>query len=49
TLPEAQIVATHMEAVNHCLLTRDALKEYARDNQIIEFVNVPEDGETLTF
>lgn len=49
TLPEAQIVATHMEAVNHCLLTRDALKEYTRDNQIIEFVNVPEDGETLTF
>jgi hypothetical protein len=48
-LPEAQIVATHMEAINHCLLTRAALKEYARDNQIAQFVNVPEDGETLTF
>lgn len=49
TLPEAQIVATHMEAINHCLLTRAALKEYACDNQIAQFVNVPEDGETLTF
>lgn len=48
-LPEAQIVATHMEAINHCLLTRAALKEYAFDNQIAQFVNVPEDGETLTF
>lgn len=48
-LPEAQIMATHMEAINHCLLTRAALKEYAFDNQIAQFVNVPEDGETLTF
>ncbi|CBG87184.1 MBL fold metallo-hydrolase [Citrobacter rodentium] len=48
-LPEAQIVATHMEAINHCLLTRAALREYARDNQIAEYVHVPEDGETLTF
>ena len=38
-----------MEAINHCLLTRAALKEYACDNQIAQFVNVPEDGETLTF
>ena len=48
-LPEAQILATHMEAINHCLLTRAALKEYARDNQIAQLVNVPEDGEILTF
>ena len=33
-LPDAQIVATHMEAVNHCLLTREELLAYARDNQI---------------
>lgn len=49
TLPQAHIVATHMEAINHCLLTRAALREYARDNQIAEYVHVPEDGETLTF
>ena len=42
-------MATHMEAINHCLLTRAALKEYACDNQIAQFVNVPEDGETMTF
>ncbi|POT58487.1 hypothetical protein C3432_11410 [Citrobacter amalonaticus] len=48
-LPDARIVATHMEAINHCLLKRSALRDYARDNQIAEFVTVPEDGETLTF
>ena len=49
TLPDAQIVAVHMEALNHCLLTRAALREYVHDNQIAESVRVPEDGETLTF
>ena len=48
-LPDAQIVAIHIEVINHCLLTRAALREYARDNQIAECVQVPEDGETLTF
>ena len=47
--PVSANTASHMEAINHCLLTRAALKEYARDNQIAQFVNVPEDGETLTF
>ncbi|WP_436858894.1 MBL fold metallo-hydrolase [Citrobacter tructae] len=49
TLPEAKIVAIHMEAINHCLLTRAALRNYARDNQIAEYLQVPEDGDILTF
>ncbi|GKT32402.1 MBL fold metallo-hydrolase [Aduncisulcus paluster] len=48
TLPEAKIVATHLEAVNHTLVTRDELKKYAIDNKIDEFVFVPADGETIT-
>ncbi len=47
-LPDAQIVATHMEAVNHCLLTREELLAYARDNQIQEWVSAPADGESVT-
>ena len=35
------VVAVHMEAVNHCHLTRDALR------QAVPGVLVPEDGETL--
>ena len=48
-LPQAQIVGTHMEAVNHCLVTRRALLEYARDNQIADFVSAPADGDTVTY
>lgn len=48
-LPQAQIVATHMEALNHCLVTRSALLDYARDNQIETFVSAPADGDTVTY
>ncbi|AKH65576.1 MULTISPECIES: MBL fold metallo-hydrolase [Photorhabdus] len=48
-LPEAQIVATHMEAVNHCLLARDELMTYARDNQIQDYVSAPADGDSVSF
>lgn len=48
-LPQAQIVATHMEAINHCLVTRRELLTYAEDNQIAAFVSAPQDGDTVTF
>lgn len=48
-LPEAQIVATHMEAVNHCLVTRKDVLAYAHANQIQAFVSAPNDGESVTF
>lgn len=48
-LPEAMIVATHMETVNHSLLTRAELMDYARINQIEDFVCAPADGETVEF
>ena len=48
-LPQAKIVATHMEAINHCLLTRRALREYAEANQISDVLSIPEDGESVQF
>lgn len=48
-LPDAQIVAVHLEAINHCLLSRDELREYVHANQIDAFVSVPADGESLNF
>lgn len=48
-LPSATVVASHMEAVNHCLLSRDELRAFAAENGIQDRVRVPEDGETLTF
>lgn len=48
-LPNAKIVATHMEAINHCILTRKELKEYVDDHKITGSVFIPEDGETNSF
>jgi L-ascorbate metabolism protein UlaG (beta-lactamase superfamily) len=43
--PSAKIVVIHMEAWNHCLLTRKELQEYVVDNSLIEQVYIPDDGE----
>lgn len=48
-LPAAMIVASHMEAVNHCILSRAGLRAYSEENSIQDNVFVPEDGETLAF
>lgn len=42
--PEAIVVAVHMEAVNHCLLGRDALGERLAAEGLAERVLVPPDG-----
>ncbi len=46
-LPEARVVAVHMEAINHCLLTRGELEEELRVEGLSERVEIPADGETL--
>lgn len=48
-VPEAHLVATHMEALNHCLLTRAALRKFVHDNGISECVSIPDDGEMMSF
>lgn len=48
-LPETQIVGSHMEALNHCLVTRRELLEYALDLQIQDFVSAPDNGDSVTF
>lgn len=49
TAPQARIVAVHMQALNHCVVTRDDVRELARRHGIARQVLVPEDGEALTF
>lgn len=48
-LPEATVVASHMESINHCLLTRAELREYTREKGIADKVLIPADGETMVF
>lgn len=45
--PNAKIIVSHMEALNHCLLTRDELKEDLKVKELSSTIIVPNDGETL--
>lgn len=47
--PEAAIVATHMDAINHMTLSREVLRDYVRQNGLDGRVRVPADGESMAF
>jgi len=47
--PGAVIVASHMDAVNHAMLSRRALRTFLAETGRLKRVLVPEDGETCHF
>jgi hypothetical protein len=47
--PSAIIVAVHMDAINHCSLSRKELREYVKEKGIEDRVLIPADGEVLKF
>ena len=44
----ATIIAVHMEAINHCPLTRARLRAFAQAKKIDSRLLIPQDGEILT-
>ncbi|MEH0688824.1 MBL fold metallo-hydrolase [Vibrio cholerae] len=44
-----KVIANHMEALNHCAVTRTTLKEAIDKNGLSDKVLIPADGETLEF
>ncbi|WP_208587809.1 MBL fold metallo-hydrolase [Gracilibacillus suaedae] len=47
--PNAKIIASHMEAVNHWTLSREELKSFVDEKGIASNVLIPEDGEEYSF
>jgi L-ascorbate metabolism protein UlaG (beta-lactamase superfamily) len=47
--PGAKVVAVHMEAINHCRLTRRALAEHLARAGAASQVVIPEDGEKVEY
>lgn len=47
--PQAQVVAVHMESINHCLQARAELASGIDEAGLSGRVFIPADGETLTF
>ena len=46
--PEASVIAVHMEAINHCLLSRGALIEALIGSGVATQVRVPQNGDQIT-
>jgi L-ascorbate metabolism protein UlaG (beta-lactamase superfamily) len=46
--PKARVIAVHMEAINHCVLTRAALRAEVGSSPQAPTVSIPADGEVLT-
>jgi L-ascorbate metabolism protein UlaG (beta-lactamase superfamily) len=48
--PNSKVIATHMEALDHATVTREALRKFAEANGIgPEKLLIPSDGEKITF
>lgn len=45
--PEALLIGSHMEAVNHCTVSRADLRAFARANGFADKLRTPGDGETI--
>lgn len=45
--PFATLVGSHMEAVNHCVLPRSALRAFAEQQGFSDKLSLPADGETI--
>ncbi|NHF72032.1 MBL fold metallo-hydrolase [Paracoccus sp. 12-3] len=46
--PNAMLIASHMEAINHCILSRQTLRDQAKANGFENNLLVPADGETVS-
>lgn len=46
-VPETLLIASHMEAVNHCTVSRADLRAFAQANGFADNLRTPGDGETL--
>lgn len=48
TAPQSQVIASHLDSVNHALITREDVREFVLQNNLSQ-VSVPRDGEVLEF
>ena len=46
--PDAILIATHMDAVNHARVTREDLRKFSMANGLEHRLHIPEDGEIVS-
>ena len=47
--PHAAIVAVHMEAWNHCRMSREELRQFTANHKLDAQVTIPADGQLLQY
>jgi hypothetical protein len=47
--PDAHVIAVHMDAINHCMMSRVDLASYLASEQLDGQVLIPRDGESFVF
>ena len=47
SLSPGKVIANHLEALNHCPITREQLRNELIKHNLLEKVWIPADGETL--
>ena len=47
--PNAILIASHMEVVNHCVLTRNEMRAFAQASDMAECLLVPDDNQSYNF
>lgn len=48
-LPKSKIIAVHMDAINHCSLTKDELRSYIENEKLKKKILVPNEGDRLLY
>ncbi|MFZ7241024.1 MBL fold metallo-hydrolase [Avibacterium avium] len=48
-VPNAKIIAVHMDSVNHTAVSRKDLREFITQEKLTDRVSVPNDGESIAF
>lgn len=47
--PQADIITVHMDAINHCTVSRSDMRQFVNDSKLTDRVYVVNDGETVHF
>jgi L-ascorbate metabolism protein UlaG (beta-lactamase superfamily) len=48
-MPKSKVIVVHMEAWNHCRLTRKELRNFLKDNLLSAQVYIPKDGDYMEY
>ncbi len=43
-----KIITVHMDAINHCICTKEIMRKLVEENKLGDRVLIPSDGEMLT-